>query len=341
MVALAVAALAGCSGGGSSKAAATVTATPERSTGPTTTAAPAVYPLTGLPVSNPATVGRPLLAVKIDNSPEARPQAGLDRADLVVEEVVEGGLVRFMAIFQSQDADRVGPVRSVRPVDGKLLTPIKGYFAYSGGNLTEKALIKQAPLTLVGVDELPAAYTRRRDRRAPHNLYSSTQGIYGRAPAAGGAPPALFAYRAAGTPPSGSGMAPLAKLQIVMGPLTNASWTWDASAGVFRRSTNGSAHTVEGGGQLGFANVVVQFVGYQDRPNGETDSVGAPVPEANVAGTGDAWILSGGMLVKGRWNKANDGAVTTYTDAAGAPVKLAPGSTWLMLAPIGAQVTTQ
>jgi hypothetical protein len=168
VVAVVVMAVAGCSGGGrSSTAAVPGSTTPERSTGPSTTAVPAVYPLTGLPVSNPATVGRPLLAVKIDNSPEARPQAGLDRADLVVEEVVEGGLVRFMAIFQSQDADRVGPVRSVRPVDGKLLTPTRGYFAYSGGNLAEKALIKQAPVTLVGVDELPAAFTRRRDRRAP------------------------------------------------------------------------------------------------------------------------------------------------------------------------------
>ncbi len=337
---MAVVALAGCSGGGSKKAGPATTA-PGPSTGPSTTAVPAVYPLTGLPVTNPATVGRPLLAVKIDNSPEARPQAGLDRADVVAEEVVEGGLVRFMAIFQSQDADRVGPVRSVRPVDGKLLTPTKGYFAYSGGNLTEKALIKQAPVTLVGVDELPAAYTRRRDRRAPHNLYSSTQGIYSRAPAAGGAPPALFTYRAAGTPPGGSGVAPLARLQIAMGQITNATWAWDAGAKVFRRSTNGTPHTVEGGGQLGFANVVVQFVAYQNRPNGETDSVGAPVPEANVVGAGDAWILSGGMLVKGRWSKAGDGAITTYTDAAGAPIGLTPGPTWLMLAPIGAQVSTQ
>lgn len=305
------------------------------------TTAPANYPLTGLPALDPAIAGRPLLAVKIDNAPEARPQAGLERADVVVEELVEGGLVRFMAIFQSQDADRVGPVRSVRPVDGVFLTPIHGYFAYSGGNLIEKALIKQAPVTLVGFDELPAAYSRRRDRKSPHNLYTSTQGIYSRAPAASGAPAPLFLYRAAGSPLAGAGVVPVAKVDVDMGNLTKAEWTWDAATSVFRRSTNGTPHTFEGGGQLGFTNVVIEFVNYQNRPNGETDSVGNPVPEANIVGTGDAWILSGGGIVRGRWNRADNVNVTTYTDATGAPIKLGAGNTWVMLAPTGVPTAVQ
>ncbi|MGH9181076.1 MAG: DUF3048 domain-containing protein, partial [Acidimicrobiales bacterium] len=150
--------LAGCSGSGVERAAppddpapAVVEAAP-----PTTAAPPPLAPLTGLASPN---AGRPALVVKIDNAAAARPQSGLDRADVVFEEVVEGGEVRFMAVFQSNDADAVGPIRSVRPVDPEIVSPLGGLFAYSGGTAQFTALIRRAPVTLVGFDQLSRAYT--------------------------------------------------------------------------------------------------------------------------------------------------------------------------------------
>jgi len=89
-------------------------------------APPPACPLTGEPAPHGAVPDRPALAIKVENAPEARPQSGMDKADVVYEEVVEGGVVRFMAVFQSQDAAEVGPVRSVRPVDPDIVSPEQG-----------------------------------------------------------------------------------------------------------------------------------------------------------------------------------------------------------------------
>ena len=136
-----------------------------------------MFPLTGLPAPSATVADAPVLAVKIDNAAAARPQTGLDRADVIIEEVVEGGVTRFLALFQSQGSDPVGPVRSVRPVDPALLTPFGGGFAYSGGTKRFINNLRRAPIADVGVDLLPAAYFRGTQAKAPYNLYSSTSAL--------------------------------------------------------------------------------------------------------------------------------------------------------------------
>src|SRR4051812_29309370 len=90
--------LAACGGGGSSARLASPTTT-------STSAAPAnVYPLTGLPIVDPAKAARPAVSIKIENEPPARPQSGLQEADVVYETLIEGGDTRFVAVFQSTDA---------------------------------------------------------------------------------------------------------------------------------------------------------------------------------------------------------------------------------------------
>lgn len=299
----------------------------------TTTVPPKPSPLTGQPQPDAAALARPALVVKIDNAPEARPQSGIDKADVVYEEQVEGGVVRFMAVFHSQDADLVGPVRSVRPVDPDIVSPLKGLFAYSGGAPQFVALIKKAPVKLVGFDELTSAYDKRRGKSAPHNLYTSTKKLYAGAGNAKEAPPALFAYLGPGQTFTGAGAIPVTRAEITMGGQTRTTWDWDAAASVWRRGTNGTAHVVEGGGQLSFTNVVVQFVRY--RNTGSRDPSGAPVPTANVIGTGEAWVLSGGQVIKGTYSKRSASAVTEFKDSTGAPIALNPGATWVSLAPAG------
>ena len=335
-VALALALIAAGCGGGKKQASTTTTTEPH---GTTTTVAPDPAFLTGLPQDNRNKQDRPALTVKIDNSPQARPQAGLDAADVVFEEVVEGGIVRFLAVFHSKDAPSVGPVRSVRPVDPEIVTPLKGLFAYSGGTPQFVALIKKAPVTLVGFDELTKAYTKRKGRPAPHNFFTSTEELYKGAREGTPPPPPLFTYLPTGQPFGVAGGSPLTSLSVQMGGPTNALWTWDEAAGVWRRTTNGTPHVVENGGQLGFANVIVQFVRYTN--TSARDPAGFPVPTAQVIGSGEAWVLSGGRLVKATWSKPAIGAITQYTSADNLPVALRPGTTWVALAPIGAPTTVK
>jgi hypothetical protein len=309
----------------------TTTSTTEAPT-TTTTTPPRPAPLTGQPLTDAAVLARPALVVKIDTAPEARPQSGIDLADVVYEEQVEGGVVRFMAVFHSRDAELVGPVRSVRPVDPDIVSPLQGLFAYSGGAPQFVALIKRAPVKLVGFDELTSAYDKRSGKRAPHNLYTSTKKLFA---AAGDkkAPPPLFSYLAAGQAFGGAGVAPLTHADVTMGGQTRATWDWDPAVSLWRRGTNGTAHVVEAGQQLSFANVVVQFVRY--RNTGSRDPSGAPVPTADVIGTGTAWVFSAGQVVKGTYSKKSAAAITEYKDSAGVPIALSPGATWVSLAPAG------
>jgi hypothetical protein len=334
-VALALGLAAAC-GGGDKVVAPSTTTVPEATT---STIPPEAAFLTGMPQHEAEKQDRPALTIKVDNAPAARPQAGLDAADVVFEEVVEGGVVRFLAVFHSQDADSVGPVRSVRPVDPEIVTPIKGLFAYSGGAPQFERLIKKAPVTLVGWDDLPKAYTQRKGRPAPHNLFTSTTELYKGAKKNATPPPPLFTFLPTGQPFAVAGGSPLTSLSIAMGGMTKAEWHWDDGVGVWRRVTNGTEHTLDNGQQLGLTNVIIQFVRYADTDS--RDAAGYRVPTAKVIGKGEAWILSDGRLVKATWDKASAAAITSYTDSSNLPVKLTPGTTWVALAPVGAQTTVR
>jgi DUF3048 family protein len=290
---------------------------------------PGPSPLTGLPGPAP---NRPALIVKIDNAPKARPQVGLNQADVVVEEMVEGGITRFAAIFHSQDADPVGPVRSARSTDIGVASPLqRPLFAYSGANRVFEEQVRSAPLIDVGVKAAPDRYYRERSRRAPYNLFSRTTALFQLSPPDAAIPPALFSYRAAGQPAAGAGMIAIQRSGI--GWATPVEWEWDQAVGAWWRSQGGRRHVDAAGRGVAPANVVIQFVDYRD--TGLRDSSGAVVPEADVIGEGDAWILTGGQLIPGRWTKPSAETVTRYADSAGADIQFAPGRTWLELAPPG------
>lgn len=328
---------AACGGGGEEKAEPAAAAEPAPTT---TTEAPraAAFPLTGLPVDDPARAGRPALVVKVDNAPQARPQSGLDRADVVFEEVVEGGVTRFLAVFHSRDADPVGPVRSVRPIDPAVVSPLGGLFAYSGGAPKFKAMIAKAPVRLVGFDEATPAYSKDRSRKAPYNLFSSTDRLY-RFAQGEQAPPPLFEYLGEGERFSGPNERPLNGMSVVLGVRTSAGWDWDAGAKVWRRSTNGTPHVDPAGQQLGFENVVLQLVDY--RNTGDVDVGGNKVPEADIVGSGRAFVLADGKLLPGRWSKPGATAPTQFTTELGAPLKLVPGRTWVEFMPSTAVTQTR
>src|SRR5687768_1191096 len=216
---------AACGGGGKKDEAASTTTQP--APGPTVDAN--TNPLTGLP-RDPAAPTRAALVVKIDNAPKARPQAGINEADVVVEEGVEGGVTRFATLFHSKDAASVGPVRSARSTDLLFAQQLgRSLFAYSGANNVFAALIRKAPLVDVGVGRFPAIYRRQPGRPSPYSLFSETPALYASAPDDRTPPAPLFNYRAAGEAPPAAGSEPAPRVQAVwkLNITTTVVYGWD------------------------------------------------------------------------------------------------------------------
>ncbi|MEO7837510.1 MAG: DUF3048 domain-containing protein [Acidimicrobiales bacterium] len=304
-----------------------------------TTIAPRPAPLTGLILADGSLADRPVVVVKVDNSPQARPQAGLDKADVVIEEKVEGAITRFLAVFHSEDAELVGPVRSVRSTDAPIVSALGGVFAFAGGIPPFVSLAQSAPVTVISEQTRPDAFKLRSDKRRPFKTYASTARLRGLAGNRSQPPPRLFELLLADQAFEPAGATPATHATVVFGGLTKSDWDYDAASKQWRRTTNGTPHVIEGGPQLSFTNVVIQRTAY--RATRFTDTSGTKVDEATVVGSGDAVILSAGKQVAAKWSKASATAVTTYTDSAGAPIRLTPGRTWISLPPTAAAITVR
>lgn len=312
----------------------TTTTAPTTTTVPPTTIPVPVAPLTGLP-ADPALLARTALVVKIDNvEPKARPQAGINQADVVYEERVEGSVTRLLAVFHSTDAAPVGPVRSARSSDiGVLSTLHRPYFAWSGANDTFAALIRGSNLNDVGYDTATGHYYRDGGRRAPNNLFLKSTSEFMALPNEGSSPPPVFfAYRAPDQ--QAAHLEPVGGVHITFGSSAGAApveYRWDGQG--WARFQKGTPHVDAAGQQIAPPNVIVQFTPYAS--SGVTDQFGTPIPEAQMVGEGDVWVLTNGGLVVGRWHKPAIDAVTTYTDVDGNPIGLTPGRTWVAMPPPG------
>lgn len=312
-------------------------------------------PLAGTPLDQDALdelSGRPLLIVKVDNSPAARPQTGLEVADVVVEELVEGGITRFIALFHSQLPDAVGPVRSGRPVDVQVssgfTTPV---FAYSGARAEVQGLLRSAPV--VALEEGAPGFSRVPDRRAPHDLFVAPTDILAAGLDRGAEPLLETAFVFADDPPAGpitcdqdatdgdtggdeetSCDHPGDAVTIAMSRASIAGWTYDDDAEVYRREQNGAPTEVTGDGQVGAANVVVlatrHFLG------GCCDSAGNAYPDTDVTGGDRALVLRDGERYEARWQKDGAQAPLELVTEDGEPFPLKPGPTWILLPPAAA-----
>ncbi len=290
-------------------------------------------PLTGEPVSSEAEIAaRPALVVKIDNHPSARPQAGLNNADIVFEEIVEGQLTRFAAVFHSGDSDPVGPIRSGRSQDVDMLGPLNGpAFAWSGGNGGVRSLIRNSDFIDLDAGFTPGYYRRSGRGGAPHNLYSSTAALWANVPAeAMHAPPAMFSYLRPEATFSGQAATiidvPMAGIRV--------RWEWDADDGVYRRLQNGSSHDAEGAGQVVADNLVVMGVEYHP------SAVDRRSPEAQTLGSGPVYVFAGGVLRIGVWIHLDRLDPYGLVAADDSIIDLPPGRTWIELAEDAANFVT-
>ncbi len=297
--------------------------TPARAPAPTV--APGHLPLTGLPGEVPS---RPAAVVKIDNGGPARPQTGLNAADIVVEEEVEGGVTRFAAVFHSTTT-AVGPIRSARTTD---IGIINGFgsplLMYSGANAVTDTLIRNQPTVQNRSAATSSGYWRSSSRRAPSNLYSDTASHW--ASASGGPPPAQFSYRATGDEIGGVEDHSL----TVAYRASHAGWTWDGAQ--WLRTQGGAAHNTASGQRITAANVVV--IEAREVSTGMVDSSGATVPEFVFVGEGKATVFTAGRRLEGIWTRSTLASVATLTTAEGTVIKLTPGRTWIELIRADAQM---
>src|SRR5580658_1977202 len=218
---------------------------PTTSTTTTTAPPPPTAPLTGLPDPSGTALTRPALTIKVENTPEALPQWGIAQADVVYEEIVNGGITRLAAIFNSQAPTKVGPVRSVRPTDTQVVWPLGGIFAYSGGAPYAVDSIETVPsLTLVNETQAGDAMFRDNALEAPHNLFAVAPLLF----AFKGKPtppPALFQYRTSTQKVVGP---KVARFIVPFPSIYPVTWTWDTATLSWDRTLFGMAD-ITGTGQ--------------------------------------------------------------------------------------------
>jgi len=288
---------------------------------------PARMPLTG--VLTDEVPQRPALLVKVSNSSQARPQTGLAEADLVFEELTEGGITRFMVVFHSRLPEVVGPVRSARPVDTQLISGFgRPGFAHSGARGEVRDMLARTPA--VTVTEGGAGFFRDGGRYAshpvaPHNLFLEVEPALQAVTAAGARPLEDLGWAFSDEAPTSSdAAADGTAIEIAMSTAYRTSWTYDPGAGVYRRAQNGTPFLVTGEERIGAANVVVIQARHYVGASG--------YPETDVVGEGDAIVLRDGQRYAARWSKpdATDPLVVLTADGE-APFPLKPGATWLHL----------
>lgn len=265
----------------------------------------------------------PVLGVKIDNAAPARPQTGLERADIVYVERVEGGLSRLLAVYATHEPKRVGPVRSARESDLELLEQFgRPALAFSGAQSKLLPVIDDAPLFPVSPSEAGGAYLRDPARAAPHNLYVRPGKALAAAPDADPARDVGFRFGAA---PKGGEATPE---RTVRYPAASFGFTWDPDAKRWLVSFDGSPAATAAGGRLSAATVVVQHVKIRDSRFG--DRWGNASPFTETVGAGKAEVLRGGRSYPARWERGSAGDGTEFTGAGGEPVRFAPGPVWVV-----------
>ena len=290
---------------------------------------PETQPLTGLPVgSSPAARRRPVLVLKLDNTVSSRPQLGLSAADLVVEELVEGGVTRLAAFYYSTIPGVVGPVRSMRASDLGIVAPVGATMVTSGA--AQQTITRLAAAGVPFVTEGSAGFFRESSRAAPYNLMADlgdvADALTRRAEAAV-RPDDYLPFGQARDLPAGK---PAGSFAARFSDAHTTSWAY-RDGGYVDTGSLAAADDQFSADTVLVLRVEIGEAGYLD-PAGNT------VPETELVGGGDAQLFHGGRVVAGEWSKASLDAplVLTRTSPRGQqiPLQVPPGHTWIELVPL-------
>jgi len=323
---------------GSGHKATATTSTTHPTTSSTATTLPHVVshvcPLTGTPALRGKVPDRPALGVKIGNDPNSRPQTGLPDADIVYEEMAEGGITRYLAIFQCTVPPAIGPTRSVRWDDWHVLASYgQAILSFSGGidqwDAAVAQLASEGKLFDANGSSYPQAnaYYRTTNRVPPWNYYTSGDALWGldrnHTP-----PPRQFSYTS--SVPQEAKVAAGATIEYLASGST-VQWKWDAQAKAWMRYLGGVPDVDISGSQLKATNLIIEVVDTQPGPYAESGTV--PDVESITEGSGPAWILRNGKVETGTWSCPAYGDLTKFSFSDGKAMTLTPGKTWVELVP--------
>ena len=290
--------------------------------------------------------------MKIDNyslgpaPAEARPQSGLDYADIIFEEQVEGSITRYAAVFQCHDAPGlVGPVRSARWTDVQMLSQLgHPIFVHVGGILPVLAVINSSALVNLDLGTNPNLEIHPAGRYAPYDTYTTTQAVWAHEKQLTTAPSPIFTYSS--TVPKGESVS---QLHLDWSGTSDIYWRWNASTGTWQRyynvgyqsQPNIQPDVLTDGVQNQVQNVIVQDVSITYGPWVENSQGGLEAESHIIGDSGRAYVFRNGRMITGTWSVAAAGDPTKFVNQAGQTITLQPGRTWVEIYPANApQVVT-
>lgn len=304
------------------------TAAPVAVATPKVTPKPVLYysPLTGTQVPDQASTQQAVTGIMIENSPDARPQSGIKQAGIVYEAIAEGGITRFLALYQEAKPQLIGPVRSVRLYYVDWLAPFQASVAHVGGSKFALDEVRNGKYRDIDQFFNGAYYWRATDRYAPHNVYTSFEKLDALNLKKGYTTSTFTAWprtdgKAATTPTATS-------IDVkISSALYNSHYDYDATTNTYKRFEGGEAHNDREAGQLAPSVVIVLDTtmtnvfedGYRE--------------QITTTGSGRARVFQNGTVTEGTWSKADRGSQIKFTDAAGAEVQFNRGQTWITAVP--------
>jgi hypothetical protein len=276
-------------------------------------------------ISGKEAVDGPIIVVKIDDTPDAHPQVGIDKADLVYIEQVEGGLVRLAAIFSTEIPAAIGPVRSARISDIDLMAQFgKVAFFYSGAQSKFLPVIKAANLFDIGAEhESPTLYTRDPNRFAPYNMILSGSQVKERISGLEVAKASNIQWSFGKLANDGNAISAVK----VKWPASNYSAKWNGKS--WDLYQNGEADITSDGVQISPSTFIIQNVVITDSIY--KDKLGGITPLSITVGEGTGWVLRDGVAIKATWNRPDSTSGTTWSDENGKEIKFAAGQIWVAL----------
>ncbi len=301
---------------------------------------PPTWPLTGLPAPDTETPKNTrIVSVKIENSPQARPQSGIQDADVVYESITEGGITRFNAMFHSKVPSTIGPVRSARLSDIDIVPQYSALFVFSGASGQVNSAVRSAGIENLSQDAgVTYGYKRVSSRKAPHNLYIDLNKIREEAKRRGFASeqkiaPLAFEKRAVEATPA------ITVVDIPFSPANRVKWTYDAANDYYLRENNGRVHNdALTGEQVHSKNVVVMWAKMTSA--GKRDVTGSMTYDIELVGSGRVSVFRNGQRYDGVWEATAD-APPVFKAQDGTQIRLAPGNTWFQVVPTDVNIVMQ
>lgn len=279
--------------------------------------------LTGIQV-DPAMNLRPVTGVMIENSPDARPQSGLKDAGIVYEAIAEGGITRFLALYQEARPDYIGPVRSVRPYYLDFLMPFDASIAHAGGSTQGLADIKTFGVKDLDQFANSGAYRRVSNRFAPHNLYTDFDSLDALNSSKGFTSSTFTGFERGEEKVAEAVTAKIIDFSI-SSSLYNVHYEYNTQNNSYLRNEGGSPHRDEKSGSQLEPKVVIALVMTRGiASDGQHTDYG-------TTGSGHMFVFQNGVVTEGTWSKPDRKSQFSFKDAAGAALALNPGQTWISI----------